>query len=530
MPEPGLLKSEETEEEGVSRPEDSLRLLVDAVRDYAIFMLDPAGYVRSWNPGAQRLKGYNADEIIGQHFSVFYPEESKEIAKSALELALRDGRFENEGWRIRKDGTRFWAEVVITPVYDHLHRLIGFGKVTRDLTTRRAVEESLRMSEMKFRLLVESVSDYAIFMIDPAGYITSWNTGAQRIKGYNADEIIGQHFSVFYPEEDMYKSQVELRGALRDGRYEDEGWRLRKDGTRFWANVIITPVFDDQDRLLGYSKVTRDLTERRAAEDEIRILNADLERRVKDRTAELHAIIGELQSFSYTVAHDLRAPVRAIDAFTHMMLESSGASDPEIRRFGEKIKTNAVLMGRLIDGLLHFAGLGRAPMEMTLVDMKDLARNVIASLGSEVIERQIEWRLGELPRAHGDAALLRQVFANLIENALKFTRAREVSQIEIGYSKETSPESFYVRDNGVGFKMKYAPKLFGVFQRLHTQEEFEGTGIGLATVDRIIRRHGGKVWARGEPNQGATFYFHLPKSVDYPRIAEQSTPVPEIGA
>ncbi|TDV55141.1 PAS domain-containing sensor histidine kinase [Actinophytocola oryzae] len=252
------------------RSEDGYRLLVQGVRDYGIFMLDTTGHITSWNTGAQRIKGYREDEILGQHFSVFYPPEDIAADKPARELeeAIREGRLEDEGWRLRKDGTRFWANVVITALFSDTGELRGFSKVTRDMTERRVADEALRESEERFRLLVHGVLDYGIFMLDTTGHITSWNTGAQRIKGYLEEEILGQHFSVFYPPEDIAadKPARELEEAIREGRLEDEGWRLRKDGTRFWANVVITALFSDTGELRGFSKVTRDMTERRAAE------------------------------------------------------------------------------------------------------------------------------------------------------------------------------------------------------------------------------------------------------------------------
>jgi PAS domain S-box-containing protein len=261
--------------DGEVRPgEDRFRLLVRSVQDYGIFMLDPEGRVMSWNAGAERIKGYAAGEIIGRHFSVFYPPEDVVAGKPGWELAVavEQGRLEDEGWRLRKDGTRFWANVVITALFDEQRRLQGFGKVTRDMTERRAAETALRESEERFRLLVQSVQDYGIFMLDPQGRISSWNAGAERIKGYTAGEIIGRHFSAFYPPEDVAagKPRRELEIAAEQGRLEDEGWRLRKDGTRFWANVVITALFDEQRRLRGFGKVTRDMTERRNAEQALR--------------------------------------------------------------------------------------------------------------------------------------------------------------------------------------------------------------------------------------------------------------------
>ncbi|HEY4102802.1 MAG TPA: PAS domain S-box protein [Polyangiaceae bacterium] len=254
----------------LDRADDLLRSLVDQVSDYAIFLLDPQGRVASWNAGAARIKGYAAEEIIGQHFSKFYRPEDRWKCTAELETATREGSVEDVGWRVRKDGTLFWADVVITCLHDSAGHIVGYGKVTRDLSERREAEESLRQAEDGFRLLVESVKDYAIFMLDPSGYVTTWNAGAERIKGYRASEIIGKHFSQFYPREDVAsgKCELELEIAVRDGRVEDEGWRVRKDGSRFWADVVITAVRNAAGELIGFAKVTRDLTERRAAEAE----------------------------------------------------------------------------------------------------------------------------------------------------------------------------------------------------------------------------------------------------------------------
>jgi PAS domain S-box-containing protein len=256
--------------EGVHVGADHFRLFVDSVRDYAIFMLDPQGVVRTWNAGAERIKGYRADEIIGKHFSKFYRPEDAWKCAYELEVATKEGRVEDEGWRVRKDGSLFWALVVITCVRDETGAIVGFGKVTRDLTERRHAEEILRRSEERFRLIVESVKDYAIFMLDARGRVATWNAGAERIKGYSADEIIGHYFAQFYPEEDVRagKCEMELEVAARDGRFEDEGWRIRKDGSRFWANVVITALRNHAGELVGFAKVTRDLTERKRAEEE----------------------------------------------------------------------------------------------------------------------------------------------------------------------------------------------------------------------------------------------------------------------
>jgi PAS domain S-box-containing protein len=280
------------------RSEDALRAaeerfhhLVDAVVDYAIYMLDPEGRISTWNAGARRLKGYEAAEILGNHFSAFYTPEDRERGRPEriLEIVRSEGRAEDEGWRVRKDGTKFWANVVVTALRDSEGRLLGFAKVTRDLTTRRAADEELRRSEERFRLLVDNIGDYAIYMLDPEGRVATWNSGAQRLKGYASHEIVGRSFSVFFPPEDIAlgKPDHELEAARSHGRFEDEGWRTRKDGSRFWANAILTAVRDANGRLMGFAKITRDLTERREAEENERNL-------LRERTAREVAERGEL--------------------------------------------------------------------------------------------------------------------------------------------------------------------------------------------------------------------------------------------
>lgn len=293
----GLVTLYQQKEEARQRAEQ-LRLIVQGTTDYAIFMLDPHGRIVTWNAGAERIKQYKAEEIIGQHFSRFYPQDviDRGWPEHELRVATAEGRFEDEGWRLRKDGSRFWANVVITALRDDWGRLVGFSKVTRDLTERKAAEESLRRSEERFRHMVEGVKDYAIFMLDPSGHVASWNQGAERIKGYAADEIIGKHFSTFYPQEALNRGwpEHELKVAAAEGRFEDEGWRVRKDGTQFWANVVISAIKGDENRLLGFTKVTRDLTARREAEE-----NA---RRLAEETTAREVAHGERERLRVTLA------------------------------------------------------------------------------------------------------------------------------------------------------------------------------------------------------------------------------------
>jgi len=246
------------------------RLLIDAVVDYAIYMIDPDGIITSWNSGAKRFKGYEEAEILGEHFSRFYTDEDRAVGmpQRALDTAIREGRFEGEGWRVRKNGTHFWCHVVIDPIFSPSGQLLGFAKITRDLTDRKMAEETLKQSEQQFRLLVQGVTDYAIYMLSPEGRVTNWNPGAQRIKGYAPDEVIGKHFSMFYTPEDreIGEPQRALETAVREGRFENKSWRLRKDGTRFLAHVVVDAIRGETGTLLGFAKITRDVTEAHQAQ------------------------------------------------------------------------------------------------------------------------------------------------------------------------------------------------------------------------------------------------------------------------
>jgi PAS domain S-box-containing protein len=322
---------EENRFEAAQTSDGRYRLLVEAITDYAIYMLDREGRVTSWNPGARRFKGYEADEIIGRHFSTFYTdaERSQNVPAMALAEAERTGRFEREGWRVRKDGTQFWAHVVIDAIRSPEGELVGFAKITRDLTERRAAETKLRESDHQFRLLVQSVTDYAIYMLNVDGHVASWNAGAQHIKGYAPEEIIGRHFSDFYTEADRAAGlpRIGLETATRNGRWEHEGQRVRKDGTAFWAHVVIDAIRDDAGKLVGFAKVTRDITERRKAEAALQEAQATMIRSQKleaigqltggvahDFNNLLQVISGNLQLLSKDIAGNARAEMRVQSA------------------------------------------------------------------------------------------------------------------------------------------------------------------------------------------------------------------------
>src|SRR6204780_1331022 len=359
--------------EELQQSEERFKLLVGSIRDYAIFMLDPDGVILTWNAGAERFKGYQADEIIGQHFSRFYPPEAlaSGLPDYELQVASETGVFEDEGWRVRKDGSLFWANVVITAMRDTDGELVGFAKVTRDLTQRRAHEEDLRRSEERFRLLIEGVADYAIFMLDPNGRVSTWNMGAERIKGYTADEIIGQHFSIFYPQEakDSGWPDHELQVAAEKGSFVDTGWRLRKDGTTFWANVTITALRDDAGQLLGFAKLTRDLTQAKRAEametaNQQREEMLDAERNARMAAQRETRVKDE---FLATLSHELRTPLSAILGWTQLLLRGESPKGPdEQKRAIEVIDRNARAQVQLIDDLLDMSRIMTGKLRLDL--------------------------------------------------------------------------------------------------------------------------------------------------------------------
>ena len=394
--------------------------------------------------------------------------------------------------------------------------------------------ELLRVSEEWFRLLLDGIKDYAVYMLDPEGRVISWNAGAARIKGYQAEEILGKNFSCFYTAADQKsrKPQRALKKALAEGRCEDEGNRVRRDGSVIWASIVLRPMYDSSGALRGYSKVARDITERKQAEEklagqaknllgqsqelirsqqEIQLLNNGLEQRVVERTAQLEASNKELEAFTYSVSHDLRAPLRHIGGFAKLLLEESGPSlPPGAQKHVERMEEGARKMGQLIDELLGLARVGRQALSVQVTGLGSIVKDVLTLLTPESEGRQVEWKIAaDLPYVECDPGLVRQVFQNLIDNALKYSRPRSPAVIEIGKFEKDGQAVIFVRDNGVGFSMKYADKLFGVFQRLHRAEDFEGTGVGLATVQRIIQKHGGRIWANAEIDGGATFYFTL---------------------
>ncbi|HXA01938.1 MAG TPA: PAS domain S-box protein [Cytophagaceae bacterium] len=410
----------------------------------------------------------------------------------------------------------FSKKAIVSEEGDEIDAIaVGLNTLSEELEASRNIEKKhiqrIKESEEQFRMLLEGVKDYAIFIIDTKGYILTWNRGAKEIKGYTGEEIIGKHISVFYTDEEIQHGEPEynLKMAKETGRHECEGWRIRKDGSRFWADVIFTSLYDDSGNLRGFSKVTRDITERKKSEEKITRLNEELAQNV----VKLGIVNKELEAFSYSVSHDLKSPLRAIHGYTKVLSEEYISNkDDEAKMMMNSIMYNAKKMGQLIDDLLAFAGIGKKELKMTNIDMTALAQSAIRELKNAPPYLKANITINPLLPANADYNLIAQVFANLISNAFKYSGTREYPLIEIGSKQEEKENIYYIKDNGVGFDMKYYDKLFGVFQRLHSTAEFEGTGVGLALVKRIILRHNGRVWAEGEIGKGSTFYFSLNKN------------------
>ena len=505
--------------------EERFRLLVESVRDYAIFMLDPGGHVVTWNAGAERFKGYKAAEILGSHFSRFYPPEA--LARGLPEHELREaagvGSFEDEGWRVRKDGSMFWANVVITAMRDPDGSLVGYAKVTRDLTQRRHHEEALRQSEERFRLLVEGVVDYAIFMLDVNGNVATWNAGAQRIKGYAADEIVGRHFSVFYPQDvkDSGWPAHELREAALTGRFVDTGWRLRKDGSAFWANVTITAMRDESGCLLGYAKLTRDLTERRAAE-EMAVAGREREEMLDaERSARVEAQRAThiKDEFLATLSHELRTPLSAILGWTQVLLRAERTDAVDQRRAVEVIDRNARAQVQLIDDLLDLSRImtGKLRLDLQQVQIADIVQAAVDSAGPAAAAKEISLvSVLDPARAvvNGDPGRLQQVVWNLLTNAIKFTPRG--GKVQVLLQRVNSHVELSVSDNGIGMPAHFLPEVFDRFSQRDgsSTRAHGGLGLGLAICRQLVELHGGSIRAAspGE-GHGSTFSVDMPLSI-----------------
>jgi len=635
--------------------EDVFGLLISNIKDYAIFMIDPGGFVVSWNKGAEKIKGYTASEIIGKHISLFYSEADNvhNLPALNLERAALAGNFECEGWRVRKGGSQFWANVSFTAVHNDDGSLKGFAKVTRDITEKKNNENKVAY----LAKLIERTSD-AIFSYTASYEILSWNEAAENLYGYTAKEALHKNVAELLGTEANAGARQQIRKNIaekkswagevyhkrKDGSLipvyvsvtatrdrwdnseqfvcvcrditekkeaEDEAIKLQaeanrltqekldysqkqlsdykyaldkactvaitdkdgviiyanehfcnntkytpgeligqthriinsgyhpksffeemwdtiaagqvwkgeiknkaKDGTFYWVDTTIVPFLDEQGQPYQYLAIRVDISERKKAEEELGKLNEHLEERVKSRTRQFEIANRELESFSYSVSHDLRAPLRAISGFSKILQEDhSPVLDTEGNRLLARIITNAETMGQLIDDLLTFSRTGRKELTTNAINMQALAESCVNELASAKGNNICAIEIQNLAECTGDISLIKQVWLNLIANAIKYSSKNTAPAILIGSQEGTDRQVYFIQDNGVGFDMQYAHKLFGVFQRLHSNEEFEGTGVGLALVKLIVNKHHGEVWADAQLGKGATFYFSLPKKI-----------------
>jgi PAS domain S-box-containing protein len=513
------------------------RLLVDAIVDYAVYMLDAQGHVISWNPGAQRFKGYAADEILGEHFSRFYSPEDRAtgLPDRALATAASEGRFENEGWRLRKDGSRFWAHVIIDPIRGGDGSLIGFAKITRDLTERREAAESLRRSQEQFQILVNGVTDYAIYMLDREGRVTSWNAGAERIKGFARDEIVGSHVSRFYTPEDREAGRPghTIEAAVREGRFEGEGWRLRKDGSRFWAHVVVDAIHDDAGRLIGFAKITRDITERMEAQRAL-----EQAREALFQSQKLEAI-GQLTG---GVAHDFNNLLSAVLGSLDLVRKRL-PHDPRISPLLDNAILGAERGAQLTQRMLAFAR--KQELRMETVDLptrvgglRDFLQRTIGPAFE--IETMFPRRL---PAVRTDPVQLESALLNLVVNARD--AMPKGGTIRIAAAPETLTEARdglapgrYVRlsvsDEGEGMDAQTLARAADPF--FTTKGVGKGTGLGLSMVHGLMLQSGGRLELHSQAGRGTTVDLWLPSAETArperaplePRQADVSLPVLKI--
>lgn len=488
------------------------RILVESITDYAVYLLDPNGNVASWNPGAQRFMGYQPSEIIGKNFSIFYPlkDQAAGLPQKALATAAKEGKFETEGWRVRKDGSRFWTHVVIDAIRSPAGGLLGYAKITRDLTERKQAEDALRLSEQQFKLLVEGVSDYAIYMLDAKGHVATWNTGAQRIKGYQPGEIVGRHFSHFYTAEDREKGVPEhaLNIAAAEGRFEKEGWRVRKDGSQFWASVVIDAIKDKAGTLIGFAKITRDISEKKKAEQALE------EARDALFQAQKLEAIGQLTG---GIAHDFNNLLMVIQSSMELLRKRV----PDDHRLLSLIDnaTEGVKRGTsLTQRMLSFAR--RQDLDHKSVNLQELVFEMTdllqRSLGPSIMI-EARFPMG-LSMVRADSNQLESALLNLAVNARDampaggpLTISAHEENLSIGNSLRLAPGKYVclsIEDKGEGMSEDTINRATEPF--FTTKGVGKGTGLGLSMVQGFAEQSGGRLRLKSKKNAGTTAELWLP--------------------
>ena len=482
------------------------RSLIEASLD-PLFTIAPNGKITDVNNAAEKVTGLSREQLIGTDFADYFTDPGR--ARAGYEQVFREGLVQDYGLEIRRCDGHVTPVLYSAAVYrDDAGQVIGVCATARDVTELKRAVEAVRRASAYNRSLLEASLD-PLLTINPDGKITDVNKAAEKVTGLSRQQLMGTDFADYFS--DPGKARAGYEQVFREGLIKDYELEIRhRDG-------YVTPVLynaavyrDEAGEVIGVFAAARHISERKRAEEVIRKLNQEIDERVRRHTAELEATNKNLEAFTYSVSHDLRSPLRHIDGFSKLLLEEYSVDLPEdARRYLSRIRDGTRRMGMMVDDLLNLTRVGRKELSMQLTGLSSLLEEAIRDLKPEMAGREIEWRIGKLPFVECDPALVKQVFANLLSNALKFTRLRERAVIEVGETKQDGRAVIFVRDNGVGFSMKYVDKLFRVFQRLHRSEDFEGTGIGLATVQRIVHKHGGRVWAEGELNKGATFYFTL---------------------
>ena len=480
------------------------QLLINAVSDYAIYMLEPTGHIATWNPGARRFKGYEAAEVIGKHFSQFFTEEDRAngLPGHILRTAAEEGRFESEGWRVRKDGTRFWAQVVVDPIRAEDGALLGFAKITRDVTDRLDAQRALFESEQRFRMLVQGVRDYALYMLDPDGRVSNWNTGAAAIKGYSEKEIVGQHFSRFYTDTDRSAGLPAraLRTAAQQGRCEAEGWRVRKDGSLFWAHVVIDPIFDGDGKLTGFAKITRDITEKKRAQEELEEARAAL-----FQSQKLQAL-GELTG---GIAHDFNNLITVIRGSAEMLKRPD--LDPQKReRYLEAIVETSDRAASLTGHLLAFGR--RQALKPEVIDL-NVRLDALAEVLGRMLGSHIEVKLDlarDLWRVEADPAQLESALLNAAINARDAMPEGGTITLSTANCEKAGEVCVAVTDTGEGMEQEVLDRAFEPF--FTTKSVGKGTGLGLSQIHGFAAQTGGRAEIESAPGRGTTVRVYLPST------------------
>jgi PAS domain S-box-containing protein len=511
----------------LKQSEERYHKMIAEVQDYAIILLDQNGIIQNWNKGAEKIKQYKEAEVVGRSFKIFYLPADREsgLPETLMNEAIVNGRAVHEGWRLRKDQTRFWGSITLTALHNDTDHIIGFSKVTRDLTDKMLSDDKLRQfadqlqaknkalekSEERYHKMIDEVEDYAIILLDVNGNIQNWNTGAEKIKGYSAQEAIGKNFTIFYTAEDAEnKLPHKLLGeAIKNGKATHEGWRVRKDRATFWGSIVITALHNDSGELIGFSKVTRDLTLRKAAEDKL-----------IEYTKQLELQNQELEQFAYIASHDLQEPLRKIQTFTEI-IQTNIQDENFVKKYFDKINSSAQRMSELIKSVLNYSRLSTDGEQFVEVDLNKIIATIKLDFELVIQEKKAIIKMETLPDIKGIPLQLSQLFTNLIGNALKFTEkppvisigSRIVNDREIINKTDEVAEGNYlevsVADNGIGFEQQYEKQIFNMFQRLHGRQQFSGTGIGLALCKKIVENHNGYITVKSEVGKGTTFYVYF---------------------